>query len=206
MSRFLIATLLSVVAPQALAQSAAALQQPDPAKCVLVVDDMGDVGLRISDAQGVAEDAYASFKKRLGNDAVVYEGVYKNAADMKRRLGPNSENAIQDAQLAYYEACIKQAPHRVRVKFGKKGGKHFVSATCRKGDAVLDEVKTEGATFLAAREAFAAKMPSFCAAVAPVQAATATPTTGAPAKPGDAPAWQRKKEPTAGWQPPPKRE
>lgn len=200
MSSFLIATLLSVAVQSA---QSSAVQTPDPAKCVVVVDDMGDVGLRISDAQMVAEDAFATFKKRLGNDAVVYEGVYKNAAEMKKRLGPNAENAIQDAQLAYYEACMKQAPHRVKVTFGKKGGKHFVAAKCRKGDAVLDDVKVEAATFQAARDAFAQKMPTFCDEVAPV-AATATTTT--PKKDEGAASWQRKKEPSAGWQPPPRRE
>lgn len=186
---------------------------PDPALCALVVEDMGDVGLRISDAQVVAEAAVMGFKKRLGNDAVQYEGVYKNAAEMKRRLGPGAENALQDAQLAYYEACLKAAPHRVKVTFGKKASKHFVSATCRKGGAVLDEVKVEAATFQAAREAFEAKMPTFCPAAAPTAATTTTtttqtasPTTSNAGGAQGTPAWQRKKTPTAGWQPPPVRE
>ena len=45
-----------------------------------MVEDMGDVGFRISDAQAVAESVVAPLKKRVGAQAAFYEGVLKAAA------------------------------------------------------------------------------------------------------------------------------
>ena len=102
---------------------------PPPEKCQVVVEDMGRVGLRIADAQAFAERTVTGLRKRLSVESVIYEGLLKSAKDMKRRLG-GSDTSLQDEQIAYFKAAAKAAKWRVKVKFGRKKGKHWVKATC----------------------------------------------------------------------------
>ena len=103
----------------------------DPSRCVVVVDDAGNVGLRIADAQSAHEAVVTALRKRMGTDAVVYEGSRKNAEQMKRMLGASSETSIQDEQLKYYDAAMKAAPWRVKVRFGQKKSEHWITLSCR---------------------------------------------------------------------------
>lgn len=201
------APFLALLSFSAAAQSAGAPAMSDPNRVVVIVDDAGDVGLRISDAQMAHETVITALRKRLGNDAVAYEGEKKNAAVMKKMLGPNAETTIQDARLTWFDAAEKTAPWRVRVRFGAKKGQQFVKVTCRKStdkvDHVVDERTGTGKTFVAARDDLAAHLGEFCAAL-PV-AATTIPIEGAgPAKPGEPPG-MHKKEPKP-WTPPPRRD
>lgn len=134
---------------------------------MLVVEDMGKVGFRIADAKSLAERTTTAFRKRLGRDAVIYEGLLTHAKDMKRRL-KGTETAIQDEQIAYYAGAAKHAQWRVKVKFGKKRGKHWITASCfradggkRKGKAV--ERRTwKAKRFDDVRETFAKELKVFC--------------------------------------------
>jgi hypothetical protein len=193
---------------------------PDPSRCVVVVDDAGDVGLRIADAQSAHEAVVTSLRKRLGTDAVVYEGSRKNAAQMKKMLGGSAETTIQDSQLAYYDAAMKAAPWRVKVRFGQKKGEHWITVACRKLEVPIDvtagpekpkaaakavekiveEKRFTGKNFLAAKEAMDKALPDFCGALPTT--ATLIPVEGQP-KPGEIPG-MRKKE-LKPWTPPPKR-
>lgn len=189
----------------------------DPNRCVVVVDDAGNVGLRIADAQSAHEAVVTSLRKRLGTEAVVYEGSRKNAATMKKMLGGSAETQIQDSQLAYYDAAMKAAPWRVKVRFGQKKSEHWITVACRKRSALSDvgdqkagappkenlveEKRFTGKNFLAAKEAMDKALPDFCQAL-PVTA-TLIPVEGQPAKPGEVPGL-RKKE-LKPWAPPPKR-
>lgn len=199
----------------------------DPNRCVVVVDDAGNVGLRIADAQSAHEAVVTSLRKRLGTEAVVYEGSRKNAATMKKMLGGSAETQIQDSQLAYYDAAMKAAPWRVKVRFGQKKSEHWITVACRKRSALSDggggggvvgqkgvgppkenlveEKRFTGKSFLAAKEAMDKGLPDFCQAL-PVTATLIPvegPATGQPAKPGEVPGL-RKKE-LKPWAPPPKR-
>src|SRR6185295_14088758 len=90
----------------------------DPKKCVVVVDDMGDVGFRISDAQVVADAVVTGLRKRLGSDAVTYAGIAASAAAMKTLLATPEGAGPQDAQLKWFKECEAAAPWRVRARFG----------------------------------------------------------------------------------------
>ena len=216
----------------ATAQTAVAPDMPDPSRAVVIVDDAGYVGLRISDAQAVHETVISHLRERLGKDAVVYEGLKKNAAKMKSMLGKDAETQIQQTQLDYFEAAEKAAPWRVRVRFSQKKGRsknaHSITVACRKAGASIkkttDSKTVTGATFLAARDGLREVLPAFClelpdAAVMaiPIEGAT-DPTGRVPTNAGndgnagnagnedadEVPGLQDKK-PIKPWSPPPRR-
>ena len=204
------ALLWALTSLSATAQSATGPELPDPKKCVVVVDVAADVGLWIADAQAAHEVLMVSLRKRLGSDAVVYEGMRKSADQMKRLLGSSAETTIQDAQLAYFDAAEKSARWRVRVRFGSKKGEHFVTATCRKAadspDHPLDTRTGSGKNFLQAKDALAKDIATFCAALAPIAAQDLVlPIEGAGGIPAD-PIGLHKKKPLKPWSPPPRRE
>jgi hypothetical protein len=194
-------------------QSAVRPDLPDPRRAVVVVDDAGDVGLRISDAQMAHELVISRLRRRLGNDAVVYEGARKSAAEMKRMLGPSAETTVQDAQLQWFDAAAKAAAWRVRVRFGHKKGEHWLTVACRRaGDDArkpVDERRFSGRTFLAARDAADAGLDAFCpalpAAAMQLPLEGAAPSTSLPAP--DVPLGFRKKpKASTPWTPPPRRD
>lgn len=198
-----------VGAAASLAQSGVKPELPDPKKAVVIVDDAGDVGLRISDAQLAHELVISRLRKRLGNDAVVYDGARKSAAEMKRMLGPNAETTVQDTQLQWFDAAAKAAPWRVRVRFGQKKGEHWITVACRHaGDDAkkpVDEQRFTGKTFLAARDAADAGFDKFCLALPTT--ATQLPIEGAqPSTPGLPLGVRAKPKEIAPWTPPPRRD
>lgn len=204
-----------VGAVPALAQAVSAPAMSDPGKVVVIIDDAGDVGIMISNAQLAHEMMIESLRKRLGRDGVAYEGQRKNAATMKRMLGSNAETTIQDTQLAWFDKAMKAAPWRVRVRFGQKKGQHWVTATCRKaGDkvdtkegAVVDTATGTGKTFVEAKDALGAKLSTFCLALPAPAPTTQLPIEGtSTATPDAVPGLQKKKEPTKTWTPPPRRD
>lgn len=176
----------------------------DPARCIVVVDDAGNVGLRIADAQSAHEAVVTALRKRLGTDAVVYEGSRKNAEQMKRMLGSSSETSLQDEQLTYYDAAMKAAPWRVKVRFGQTKSEHWITVSCRKandGKNVVEEQRFTGKSFVAAKEAMDKALPEFCGALPTT--ATLIPVEGQPEKPGEIPGLRKKA--LKSWTPPPKR-
>jgi hypothetical protein len=200
------------------AQSAVGNALPDPKKCVVVVDVAADVGLRIADAQAAHEVLMVALRKRLGSDAVVYEGMRKSAEQMKRLLGSSAETTIQDSQLAYFDAAAKNAAWRVRVRFGSKKGEHFVTATCRKSagspDKPLETRTATGKNFLEAKDALAKDIASFCPAIASSASSSSSSSSSAMQLPiegaGPPPAGEvtglAKKKPLKPWTAPPRRE
>ena len=181
---------------------------PDPARCIAVLDDSGNVGLRIADAQSVHEAVLSSLRKRLGTDAIIYEGTRKNAAKMKAMLGKNAETQIQDSQLAYFDACIKASAFRVRARFGKKKSEHFITLSCRKANAketdTLEVKRFTGRTFLAAKDQMIDGLDGFCQVLPTTTSLIPIEERAQDKKPGDIPGL-RKKE-LKEWTPPPKRD
>ncbi len=200
--------LVGIACASAQAQSSAAPQLPDPKKCVVVLDAPADVGLRIADAQSAHEVLMVALRKRLGSDAVVFEGQRKSAEQMKRLLGSSAETTIQDAQLAYFDAAALAASWRVRVRFGTKKGEHFVTATCRKSaaspDKPLETRTTTGKTFVEAKDALAKDIATFCPALVPSQTLV-LPIEGAAPAPGEVLGLHKKKA-LKPWTAPPRRE
>jgi hypothetical protein len=155
---------------------------PDPAKCLTVIDDMGKVGFRISDAQALAEMTLSEFRRRQGNDAVVYEGFLVSSEALKKMLGARSESQVTDDQITYYKAAIANAKHRVRVKFGKRAKTHFIVVTCRKAtaspDDVIEKKEITGKDFGEVREALAKELPTFCKAIPSTTGDSGSPSGG----------------------------
>ncbi len=160
------AALQHTVAPPAATRAAV-----DPQKCVVVLEEMGDVGFRIADAQAAAEAVATHLRKRVGRDGVVYQGVQKSQLQLQTMLGKSVETpAIQQEQLDYFAAAEKNAPWRVRVRFGaNKKAKHpdsaqWITATClKKGTAaVVDTLRVEARTFLLARDKLSDSLAGFC--------------------------------------------
>jgi hypothetical protein len=175
---------------------------------------MGDVGFRISDAQIVAEAVVKELRKRLGHDAVAFEGTFRSAESMKRLLNAPEATTPQQAQLEWFQKCQANALWRVRPQFGISKGKQFVSVQCKKKETkdVVDEKRVEGKTFNDARDAFVAILPTWCTAMAP-STSTSTSSSGI-VGPGDipneradaGPVGMHKQEPPKPWTPPPRRD
>lgn len=150
----------------------------DPASARVVVEELGDVGLRISDAQALATDVVTALRTRMGQDAVVFEGTLSGNLRMKKLLGNRAESQIQDEQVAYLRSAMAAAPYRVRVRFGKKAGVHWIIMSCRDRAAPptrpLEEARVEGSSFAKAREALSERLPAFCRVADPVAAAPAS--------------------------------
>jgi hypothetical protein len=215
---------MSVAAMWAAGARAQSVAPPvgDPKKCVVMIDDMGNVGFRISDAQVVTDAVLQGLRKRVGFDGAHYAGVAASHAAMKKLLSTPEGAGPQEAQLAFYKACEEEAPWRVRARFGTdkgrsggKGGRHWVTLSCRRsGEAdkkPVEEQRFEGATFLEARDAVAAAMPAFCmqipsSADLPLEGiAPGGPPGGPEQQPSSPPGLSKKKEPKP-WTPPPRRD
>lgn len=193
-------------AAQSVGPSSASLG--DPAKCVVVVEDMGNVGFRISDAQVVAETVLTPLKKRVGHQAAMYEGVLKSAQRMKKMLGPTAEGAgPQETQLQHYTACRDASPWRIKASFGSpakgKSKKHWIEVSCHKRDSELavEMARVEGNSFLEARDLLAKAMGTFCMQIPDISMIPVEPSPGST---GAGPPGMSKKEPKP-WTPPPPR-
>jgi hypothetical protein len=144
----------------------------DPARCRVVLEDMGKVGLRISDAQAVASDVLSALRAKLGEEGVIFEGTLSGQLEMRRILGAGAEAQIQESQIEYLKAALAAAPFRVQVRFGTTKKRHWITLSCRNkdGKAPLEEQRFEGASFGAAREQMNAALPGFCPLALPLAA------------------------------------
>jgi hypothetical protein len=187
----------------------------DPKKCVVILEGMGDVGFRISDAQVVADGVITAMRKRVGFEGAHYAGVAESAAAMKKLLATPEGAGPQEAQLAWFKECEANAPWRIKARFGtskKKGTQpHWVTVSCRKSSSdakdaksVVEEKKLEGKTFLEARDAMVAAMPTFCGAIPSVGIIPVEPTPGAPTGPNGTKLPPPKE--VKPWTPPPRRD
>ena len=137
---------------------------PDPKVCRVVLEDMGNVGIRIADAQALATDALTQLRKRLGQEEVLYEGLLKSKLQMRKRLGRRSLTRQQKAQIKYLEACMELAPYRVRLRFGKKRKREFLKMECRLANAkkALAKRKMTARYFEDIRARLNEAIPDFC--------------------------------------------
>jgi hypothetical protein len=201
------AALVLACAPSAWAQSAAPALG-DAKRCVVVVEDMGDVGFRISDAQIVAQAAVAGLRKRLGSAAVVYGGVAASASAMKQLLATPEGGGPQDGQIKWFKACDEASSWKVRARFGTSRGTHWITLSCRKKGAdvkdVVEEKRFEAKSFLEARDQMAAAVPAFCPSGTSVVGVGDIPNEARGVDAG--PVGMHKQEPLKPWTPPPRRD
>lgn len=219
MVAWLIALSLALpAAPEKAADKPAPLPDtfPDPGVCRVILDDMGAVGYRISDAQMLAETTMSEMQKRLGYGGIVYAGTVKNAHKMKRMLGPSAETQLQDDQIEYHRRAEAAATHRIRVRFKKKKGQHHITVTCRKqGDApgkVIEKKVFTGQKFREVRQSLAEGLPGFCTDIvaAPGMGARPAAATGgqrgeAGGPPGLSATEKARRKRLQEWSPPPPR-
>ena len=93
----------------------------------VVLEDMGNVGFRISDAQSLANWVSNALAKRVGHDNVAYEGLLKSKKDLARRLGNTEIHPTQAADIQRLEAFVKEAQVWVKARFGKNKKGHWVT-------------------------------------------------------------------------------
>lgn len=155
---------LSAAPPQAAPPAA-----PASSSCHVLFEDLGPVGMRISEAQQIAQSVQAELNRRVGRDRALYGGIATMARQMKKMLaGSATSTEVQDKQIAAVEACEKKAPWRVRARFGFKAGKHWIAVRCsaaRRPDTAVAETRVEGASFALAHEALLASLAGFCPAL-----------------------------------------
>jgi hypothetical protein len=166
MSRLLV-VMLALASLSAAAPAAPPLPAASP--CHVLFEDLGPVGMRISEAQMIAQAVLGELNRRVGHERAVYGGIATTARQMKKMLaGSATSTEVQDRQIAVVEACAKGAPWRVSARFGFKNKKHWIAVRCaaaRTPGTAVDENKVEAASFALAHEALVASLPSFCPAL-----------------------------------------
>jgi hypothetical protein len=192
-------------APAPTSGQTAATAGKDPRQCLVILETLKGVGLRISDGQLVAETVVTGLRKRLGAEAVIYAGVKDNAAAMKKLLGKGIETVVQDDQIAFATAAEASAPWRVQASFGRKKGREVITVRClQKGkDKPVDEQNYSGKRFSEAQDALIAGLPTFCSPLVAV-ATEAIPIEGA--TPGLPPGVRKPPDKLTPWTIPPRRE
>jgi hypothetical protein len=165
----------------------------DPARVIVAVEDLKGRGFAIAQAKQLASATVYALKQRVGQDAVVYEGNLWGQRMMVKKVGdtPSGDRA---KLINYYEAAMAAAKYRVKVKFGKKRKKQYVTLSCRKAGEKkpLDEVKLTDKEFSVVFAEAKEKLKTFCPALAPPP-------------PPEAVAPKTKKAPKP-WSPPPRRD
>lgn len=189
-------------------------QLSDPKKCVVILDGMGDVGFRISDAQVVADAVVTAMRKRVGFDGAHYAGIAESAAAMKKLLATPEGAGPQEAQLKWFKECEGNAPWRIKARFGTQKKKalppHWVTVSCRRKDAgpkdpPVEEKRFDAKTFLEARDAMAAAMPTFCGQIPSIGVIPTEGVRGSGGNPGETSPPPKPKE-VKPWTPPPRRD
>ena len=107
----------------------------------VVLEDMGNVGFRISDAQSLANWVSNSLAKRVGHENVAYEGLLKSKKDLARRLGNTEIHPTQAADIQRLEAFVKEAQVWVKARFGKDKKGHWVDLSCRSSQDKTQKTK-----------------------------------------------------------------
>lgn len=100
------------------------------------IDDVGDVGLRIADAQQLVEKVMSHFRARLGYDFVSYAGHAK-AMHALKQLGatPEGYSTTSDIQTG------KKYSWRIRLAFAQIGEEETIAMECL--HRISEEAKTQ---------------------------------------------------------------
>ena len=140
-------------------------------ECRVLLESMGQVGYRISDAQALAGAVMNGLNKALGYGAVVYEGTIIDREKLQKMLGKSGSAADEDAHFAKLKACAQKTKFVVRARFGKKKDHHWVRLSCRNKGAspkkTLAQVTFREKSFAAVREKVKEAMPNFCKIIYP---------------------------------------
>ena len=175
-------TQLSLLAAFTLITSSLSWSQSGPK---VVLQDMGNVGFRISDAQSLANWVSNGLAQRVGHENVAYEGLLKSKKDLARRLGNTEIHPTQAADIERLEAFVQGAQVWVKARFGKNKKGHWVDLSCRKSPGkkrkATEEKRLYAATFHDLQPAVRESLRTFCSALLP-----SSPAVPARAQPGSA--------------------
>jgi len=134
-------------------------------------------------------------KERVGQDAVIYEGVLLSMKKMNALV--KEDAGAQTRNRLFYEGANQKAPFRFKARFSKKkkGAKakrHYLSMACHKrGDKkALHKLELRAGDFDALLEKALVELKSFCPEIVP--------------KKPDEPKVKKKKK-LKKWTPPPSR-
>ena len=151
----------------------------------VVLEDMGNVGFRISDAQSLANWVSSSLGKRVGHENVAYEGLLKSKKDLARRLGNTEIHPTQAADIQRLEAFVKEAQVWVKARFGKDKKGHWVDLSCRSSQDKTQKPKEKkrfyAKTFHELQPAIRTALADFCSTLIPK--AGTPPVVVTPVKP-----------------------
>ena len=153
----------------------------------VVLEDMGNVGFRISDAQSLANWVSNALAKRVGHDNVAYEGLLKSKKDLARRLGNTEIHPTQAADIQRLEAFVKEAQVWVKARFGKNKKGHWVDLSCRaqpgKGQKPKEKKRLYANTFHDLQPLVRTALTEFCGTLIPkvAPAPARAPSNGNPA-------------------------
>ena len=65
----------------------------------VVLEDMGNVGYRITDAQILVDWVTSGIRPRVGRENIMYEGLLKSKKDLQRRLGRTETHDAQSKEI-----------------------------------------------------------------------------------------------------------
>ena len=148
---------------------------PPPKKVdavVVVVEDVKARGFRIADGQKLVTRLMRGLKERVGQDAVIYEGVLLSMKKMNALV--KEDPGAQTRNRLYYEGANKNAPFRFKARFSKKkrgpkGKRHYLSMACHKrGEKTpLHKVDLKAGDFDALLEKALVELKTFCPEILP---------------------------------------
>jgi len=150
--------------------SGAVVAQEGPKKVVL--EDMGNVGYRITDAQMLVDWVTSGIRVRVGRENMMYEGLLKSKKDLQRRLGRTETHDAQSKEIERLEAFAKEAKVWLKARFGKDKKGHWVEISCRpqakNTKKFTDKKRFYGKQFVSLKPKVTQAMATFCAKLLPI--------------------------------------
>jgi hypothetical protein len=178
-----------------------------PKEAKVVLEDMGNVGYRISDAQALINWVASGLRPRVGRTQMIYEGLLNSKKDLQRRLGTTENQSAQMEEIERLEAFTAQANVWFKAKFGKDKKGHWVEMTCRnkksKGKKTIEKERIYAKKFKALEPLVAQSLKTFCSKLIPLAQVEIETGPKLPQQPSEGTAPLRKPKPK--WLPPQRR-
>ena len=157
----------------------------------VVLEDMGNVGYRITDAQILVDWVTSGIRPRVGRENIMYEGLLKSKKDLQRRLGRTETHDAQSKEIERLEAFAKQAKVWLKARFGKDKRGHWVEVSCRpeakKTKKFTDKKRFYDKRFASLKPKVTQAMATFCAQLLPLGQASNASSATSSQRPGQGP-------------------
>jgi hypothetical protein len=178
-----------------------------PKEAKVVLEDMGNVGYRISDAQALINWVASGLRPRVGRTNMIYEGLLKSKKDLQRRLGTTENQSAQMEEIKRLEAFSAQADVWLKARFGKDKKGHWVELTCRnkksKEKKTTEKERIYAKKFKALETLVAQSLKTFCSKLIPLAQVEIKTGPDLPKQPSEGAVPLRKPKPK--WLPPQRR-